>query len=66
MQYDNLSGIIPDRLSYYFFPERKKFLTFHQVEAVCFWKRLKKTAALYRYERMRGDADHYIFEFAGR
>lgn len=36
LQYDNLSGMIPDRLSYYFGAARKKFLTSPPVEAVNF------------------------------
>lgn len=34
LQYDNLSGMIPDRLSYYFGGGEKFFLTFHLPEAV--------------------------------
>lgn len=51
LQYDNLSGMMPDRLSYYFRGERKKFLTFHLMEAVSFekiFRQVKKTAALSR------------------
>ena len=33
---DNLSGMIPDRLSHYFGKVQKKFLTFPPVEAVNF------------------------------
>ena len=36
LQYDNLTGIIPDRLSYYFEKMRKISLTFPRVEAVSF------------------------------
>ena len=36
LQCDNLSGMIPDRLSHYFGKVQKKFLTFPPVEAVNF------------------------------
>lgn len=36
LQCDNLSGMIPDRLSCYFWGRRKKRLTFPPVEAVSF------------------------------
>lgn len=69
---DNLSGIIPDRLSCCFWGERKNFLTFHRVEAVNCKTNLrgvKKTAAVFRYmlfrERKRGNAEQYLFESAG-
>ena len=46
LQCDNLSGMIPDRLSYYFGAARKKFLTFPPVEAVNFgsiFRRIEET-----------------------
>lgn len=72
LKYDNLSGMIPDRLSYHFWEDVKKFLTFPRVEAVnceTNFRGVKKTAAVIRYmlfrERERRYADADFFEPAG-